>query len=408
MDSSPRTGVLETSAIGAATVAPGVDPRLAFELRRWTAAEPGQASDGYTLAWLVACHVRATGRDHLDEPLVGALAEISRRHRGHDHFLDAYLDCVLARHHGDLDSRSYLASPLLELIMADRRSGITPERLTVLLVADVIRYEAQPESVAALDAKTRQNRELHAARFIAEAEPALGSGAPTPPGTAAGEWMALTVLPVSPAHDEYLLIRALQAQELLFGQLTDLITSATAAARAGDLLGAAATVRRAHAVFQRAGTLVRVMSTMRGADVEALSSHVEGTTALRSQAHQRFERACGSASGGSASAAGGGLAGAAGGGLVGVAGGGLVGVADGGLAGAVADYRAAVTSPELAELMDAMAALEAAHQAWKSLHHGPAAAIVGGAPDAAAVLHVQRCMDERLFGSDAVGEVFGG
>jgi hypothetical protein len=67
-----------------------------------------------------------------------------------------------------------------------------------------------------------------------------------------------------------------------------------------------------------------------------------------------------------------------------------------------------VTSPELAELMDAMAALEAAFQAWKSLHHGPAAAIVGAASDVAAVLHVQRCMDDRLFGSDAVREVFGG
>lgn len=384
MNSSPQIGVLESSTSGAATVAPGVDPRLAFELRRWRAAEPGQGCDGYTLAWLVACHVRATGRDHLDEPLVAALAEISRRHRGHDHFLDAYLDCVLARQHGVLDSRGYLASPLLELIMADRRSGITPERLTVLLVADVIRYEAQPESVAALDVYTRENRELHAARFIAEAEPALGSGAPTPPGTAAGEWMALTVLPVSPAHDEYVLIRSLQAQELLFALLTDMITSAAASARAGDLLGAAAEVRRAHTVFQRAGTLVQLVSTMRGTDVETLSSHVEGTTALRSEACRRFERACRAPSDGAAPAD------------------------EGDLAGAVAARRGAVTSPELAELMDAMAALEAAFQAWKSLHHGPAAAIVGAASDVAAVLHVQRCMDDRLFGSDAVREVFGG
>jgi len=71
--------------------------------------------------------------------------------------------------------------------MADGRSGISRERLTVLLLADVIRYEAQPESVAALDEYTRDNRTLHAARFIAEAEPALLSGAPTPPGTVAGE-----------------------------------------------------------------------------------------------------------------------------------------------------------------------------------------------------------------------------
>lgn len=366
MNSSPQIGVL------------GVDPRLAFELRHWQAAEPGKASDGYTLAWLVACHLRARGRDNLDEPLLATLAEIAHRHHGHDGFLDAYLDCVLARHHGRFGSRGYLASPLLELIMADRRSRLTPERLTVLLLADVIRYEAQAESVAALDRNTRGDRATHAARFIAEAEPALGSGAPTPPGTVAGEWLALTVLPVSAAHDEYVLIRALQAQEMLFGLLTDLVTSATEAALGGELPDAAATVRRAHTVFRRAGTLVRVVSTMRGADVETLSAHVEGTDALRSEAYQRFGRACRTSR-----------------------------AAAPGLAEVVAGLRGPLTSPELAELTDAMAALEAAHQAWKALHHGRAAEIIGGASDSAAVLHVQRCMDDRLFGTDAVREVFG-
>jgi tryptophan 2,3-dioxygenase len=404
MDSSSQIGVLEASAFGGASAvdrvstsggasaASGVDPRLAFELRRWQSAEPGQAFDGYTLAWMVACHLRARGRDHLGEPLLAALADIARRHRGHDHFLDAYLDCVLARYQGRFGSRAYLASPLLELIMADRRSGLGSERLTVLLIADVIRYESQPESMAELDEYTRDTRALHSARYIAESEPALGSGAPTPPGTAAGEWMALTVLPVSAAHDEYVLIRALQAQELLFGLLTDMITSATEAARASDLLDAAAIVRRAHKVFRRAGTLARVVSTMRGADVEQLAGHVEGTSALRSEAYQRFVRACRTPAEGSPGRA----------------------QLTGGLAKALADQRGTVTSPELAELMDAMAALEASHQAWKAVHHGPAAAIIGaesgsrsGPGGTAAVLHVQHCMDNRLFGSDALREVFG-
>jgi hypothetical protein len=364
-----------------------VDPRLAFELRQWQSAEPGKASDGYTLAWLVACHLRARGRDHLDRHLLDSLAAIARRHHGHDGFLDAYLDCVLARHNGRFGSRGYLASPLLELIMADRRSRLTPERLTVLLLADVIRYEAQPESAAALEKHTREDRALHAARFIAEAEPALGRAAPTPPGTVAGEWLALTVLPVSAAHDEYVLIRALQAQEMLFGLLSDMITYATEAARAGDLLGAAATVRRAHTVLRRAGTLVRVLSTMRGADVETVGCHVQGTNALRSETYQRFVRACRMSSLGRPAVPG--------------------PTGPGGLAEVLAALRGPLTSPELSELMDAMAALEAVHQAWKALHHGPAAEIIGGASDNAPVLHVQRCMDDRLFGTDAVREVFG-
>ena len=145
-------------------------------------------------------------------------------------------------------------------------------------------------------------------------------------------------------------------------------------------------------VFRRAGTLARLVSTMRGADVENLAGHVEGTGALRSAAYQRFERACRTPSAGDPGRA----------------------QPTGGLAKALADQRGAVTSPELAELMEAVAALEASHQASKAVHHGPAAEIIGAASDAgsgpggtAAVLHVQHCMDNRLFGSDAVREVFG-
>lgn len=397
MDISPRTHVLESATSGrppgahpaalaytrrfgpvdAATVAPEVDPRLAFELRRWQVAEPGQARDGYTLAWLVACHLRARGRDHLDGQLLVALADIRVRHRGHDRFIDAYLDCVLARHQCGFGSREYLALPLLELIIDDDRTRLGRERLAVLLVADVIRYESRPESVATLDGYTRENRALHAARFIAEAEPSLASGVPMPPGTAAGEWMALTVLPVSAAHDEYLLIRALQAQELLFDLLTDMITSATGSVRGGDLTGAAEVVRQAHRVFRRADTLVRLLSTMGGADVEVVADHLRGSTALRSRAHQRFENACRTSS------------------------------ARGGLGGALADQCGPLTSPALAELMEVMATLEVAHQAWKAVHHGPAADIVGAASgcataETAAVLHVQDCMENRLFGTGAL------
>lgn len=97
-----------------------------------------------SLARLVTAQVRATGRHHLGEPLLAALEDVQHRHCAHDAFLDAFLDSILARRQDRFRNQTYLALPLLDRILADPSSGLNPERLSAMLVANVIRHEASP------------------------------------------------------------------------------------------------------------------------------------------------------------------------------------------------------------------------------------------------------------------------
>ncbi len=232
MDGMQMIRRADTDPIEATVVRPEIDSGLEHEIGRWSDPQPRSAVDGLGLAWLVTARIRRVGRHHLDAALLAGLADVRRRHHGRDAYLDAFLDSVLARHHDDFGHRGYLSLPLLELILADPDSGLDEARLAALLMADVVRHEGLSRSDERPDELTRGRRIRHAARFVAHREPALGSTLPTAPGTLAGDWLRLTVLPVSVAHDEYFVIRALQA----------------------------------HALFGPAEVLVRVVSTLRAAD----------------------------------------------------------------------------------------------------------------------------------------------
>jgi hypothetical protein len=82
-------------------------PRLASEIEWWRTA-PG---DGLRLAGLVTERVQATGRHHRGDPLLAALEDVERRHRGHDAFLDAFLDCILARRQDRFRNQTYPGPP---------------------------------------------------------------------------------------------------------------------------------------------------------------------------------------------------------------------------------------------------------------------------------------------------------
>jgi hypothetical protein len=335
MDSAIRTAATQTST---PALPPGVDARLAAVLDHWRGAgpgaEPGAALDGFSLAWLVTARIRAVGREHLGEALLTALAAIQDRHRGRDRFLDAYLTAVLGRHQ---DRSAYLALPLLELIGDDPASHLTSDRLSALLMADVICRETLREFDARLDPTTRSRRAKHAGRFIAEAEPGLDLGVPAPPGTTAGEWLSLTALPVSTAHDEYFFIRALQAHELVFGMLTAEVRDAVEATRSGRPDGAAAAVRRADQVFRRAAALLRLLATTRAEDFGEFAEQIGGTGALQPEAHRPFERAF-----------------------------------------AELTELAALTDGAIAELLAGMAALRTSHRRWNTERHGFVSRLRGG------------------------------
>lgn len=372
--------------VAAGTELPGVDARLAAELHRWHAAEPGHEPDGLTLAWLVTARVRAVGRHHLGEPLLTALADVHRRHRDLDPFLDAFLDAVLARHQDRFLNQTYLALPLLRLILNDPDSGLDPVRLSAVLMGDVVGHELRPESAVRLDPRTRATRVLHAARFITEAEPTVHVGVPAPPGTAAAEWLRLTVLPVSTVHDEYFFIRALQTHELVFETLTELVRAAVGAVRVGQLDRATLAVRRADNVFRRAAVLFRVVATMRAADFHEFREYTDGASAIQSEAYKRFELACGSPSPSR---------------LESEAFTSVPGVRPGpdDLTRAYADL-----GQDVPQLSAAMAGLESSHQRWKTAHHGLAQRMLGdarGSGYSAGVPYLRRCLDNRLFRIDA-------
>lgn len=231
--------------------APTCLPDLNPEIDRWRR----EGQDPLRLAGLVGDRIGRVGRHRLDRGLLTTLDVLHRRHRGRDGFLDAFLDAVLARRDDRFGGRPYLALPLVELVRADL--GIDPELMSALLMADVVRRERRPEHASRLDARTRDTRIRHAARFVAAVDPALDLR------WLPGPWFALTVLPASLEYDEYFFIRVLQAHEMVFATLRDELRGATQALRDGDLETGTAHIDRANAVFGRAAMLFGLVTTVR-------------------------------------------------------------------------------------------------------------------------------------------------
>ena len=116
------------------------DQPIIDAIDRWWA---GDAPDSLTLAKLISGHIRALGKHVLSVPILTRLTEIRRQHGARDPFLDAFLDGVLDKFEGRYYNRTYLALPLLERICDDPRSGLDPERMSALLMADVVRFESR-------------------------------------------------------------------------------------------------------------------------------------------------------------------------------------------------------------------------------------------------------------------------
>jgi tryptophan 2,3-dioxygenase len=363
-----------------------VGAALAREIDAWRSAGPATATDGLALARLITGELRRIGRHALPPPLLDALAEIAERSRGRDPFLDDYLDAVLARHEDRFQNSAYLALPLLGRILADPASD--PERLSALLLADVVRHEERHRDRTGRGVSCKRIRQ--AARFVWAVDRSLDSDV-APPATLAGAWFELTALPVSTEHDEYFFIRALQAHELVFTTLTDLLRGATTAVRSGRLDEATARVERASAVFERASLLFRLVATMSVDAFHGFRRYTDGASAIQSEAYKRFEIACGEP--GSARLASEAFAGVPA----------VREEADDhdNLARALADLAAGGPRRGAAAMAEAVAKLEAAHQRWKTTHHSLAVRMLGDAPGSgytAGVPYLAACRANRLVG----------
>ncbi|MFD6888286.1 tryptophan 2,3-dioxygenase family protein [Streptomyces sp. NPDC059957] len=291
------------------------------EIERWAAADrmPDE-SDGISVARSVTEHVRRTGKHFLSNRSLVRLDAIRRRHGANRPFLKAFLDCALDKHEGRFQNRTYLALPVLELLMDDRNGGPSADRMSTLLMADVVRFEigaaaGSPEGPARdrPDAATLSTRLRHALRLVttglgpSEADDLpsrlahtsrsrledLAERLPRPPAADCGRWFDVTVQPVSVVHDEYFFIRVLQTHEMHFSAIAAVVKKAIEALRAGNPEGAVELLDRAVVMFERAATLFRVVATMRAEQFTAFRQYTQGASAIQSEQYKRFESLCG-------------------------------------------------------------------------------------------------------------------
>jgi tryptophan 2,3-dioxygenase len=264
--------------------------------------------DGISMAHVITEHVRQIGKHFLSERMLTELSNIRTRHALHCSFLDAFLDCLLDKHEGRYGNRTYLALPLLELLLDDQHSAVSPDRLSTLLVSDAIRFEIEtaggspePPSRGRPDPVTLRKRLRHAVRFVVAdrsgphaVDPEGGvEQLPRPPATDAGQWFDVTVHPVYVLHDEYFFIRLLQTHEMLFTAIATDIQTAIGALRDGQLETGVERINHATKVFERAAILFRITATMRADQFSTFRQFTQGASAIQSEQYKRFEILCG-------------------------------------------------------------------------------------------------------------------
>jgi tryptophan 2,3-dioxygenase len=383
------------------------DQPIIDAIDHWSA---GDAPDSLTLAKLISEHIRAVGKHFLSVPILGRLTEIRREHGAHDPFLDAYLDGILDKFEGRYYNRTYLALPLLEKICDDPQAGLGPERMSALLMADVVRFEtaaaAEESAGDRPDPATSRKRITHALRFLASFRDADGNDAgrdldlaevleslPALPAAPAAEWFDRTVCPVYVAHDEYFFMRALQAHEMVFTTLAADVRAATTSLRGGRFADAVSRLEHANRVFARAAMLFRLVATMRPDHFHAFREFTQGASAIQSEQYKRFEIACGATSAER-------LRSDAFANVPAVQADAVAGHDD--LSRAYLDVRRDGTlTPDVWDILDAaLIKLEGGHQRWKATHHSLASRMLGearGSGDTAGVPYLRKCLDNRLF-----------
>ncbi|MEU7895178.1 tryptophan 2,3-dioxygenase family protein [Nonomuraea sp. NPDC049152] len=398
------------------------NPRDTCDSGRWPPdAKPAAEADGISLARLVTDQVRRAGKHFLPERLLVQLSDVRIQRAEFDPFLDAFLDCILDKHEGRFWNRTYLALPLLELLLDEQHSGLSPARLSTLLISDVLRFEIEAAGGSSQspgrdrpDPMTLRKRLRHALRFVADdldasdaddqpsrtAHAMAGSRLedlpdhlPKPPATEAGRWFDLTVQPVSILHDEYFFIRVLQTHEMIFTEIASDLRAAIGALRDGRPDACVARVNHAVAVFERAASLFRMVATMRPAHFHGFRQFTEGASAIQSEQYKRFEILCGpppaprfrSAAFTSVPV--------------------VRAEAESDHDSLTAAYlelhgQAECNPAQWATLDAALSRLESIHQRWKSTHRTLAVRMLGdarGSGDTAGVPYLTRCLGNRLF-----------
>jgi tryptophan 2,3-dioxygenase len=225
--------------------------------------------------------------------------------------LARFLDTALDKFDGRYDNPSYLALDQLGLPGADGCPDLghalhTRDRLTALLMADVVRHELERRPGERVTAK----RCRHALRAALPALARLGIAVevdPDDPEETADRMqqavfaaaapderrkLQLTALPVSLVHDEYMFLRALQSYETTFALIGVQLGAAVGALARGDGEGAAAMLRSAEAGLAEASPIWSLTGTMRTEAFLTFREFTDGASAIQSRSYKRVESRC--------------------------------------------------------------------------------------------------------------------
>ncbi|HLM27841.1 MAG TPA: hypothetical protein VK304_12835 [Thermoleophilaceae bacterium] len=273
----------------------------------------------------VVAAFRDVGKHFVATELLENLARVRRTvpdgcpaHRELARFLDTALD----KFDGRYDNPSYLALAQLGLPGANgcpdpANAAHARDRLTALLMADVLRFELgtvqghideSPQLRPCRRAVAKRCR--HALRALLPALARLGievDADPDDPLATADRAsratlsaatpderrkLQLTALPVSLVHDEYMFIRALQSYETTFALIGVQLTAAVAALARGDGAAAAAMLGSAEAILAESSPFWSLTATMQIEAFLAFREFTDGASAIQSRSYKRVESLC--------------------------------------------------------------------------------------------------------------------
>ena len=269
---------------------------------------------------------RRVGKHFVGPELLEALASARAALPTGDSPLRRFLDTALDKHDGRFDNPSYLAIHDLPLPaitgreplgVEAARAGHQRDRLIMLLVADLLRFE-----LAALDGtsdllplmrpdhRTVAKRCALGLRALRPAMMRLGLQATEdhldPVATARvlcakvaeeesdeeRRMLAVTMLTVYIAHDEHLFVRVLQCYEATFSLAAVRLQAAIVAARAGDAARTTRALRGAEKALREARPLFSLVATMKPEAFMTFRQYTDGASAIQSRSYKTMESLC--------------------------------------------------------------------------------------------------------------------
>lgn len=273
-----------------------------------SAALAGQAVD----AWLhaqryddsrpfpcdeVLTHFRAAGRLAADRTLIGLLRAVARLlserpAAAGDRLLRHWLPSTVDQDDGTYDS--FLGAELLSQVCG-AAVGETPDcsgdQLLAALIQDLAEYEAAALT-AVSGASLAQARRAAATDRLRDHAAALAPSARTDQiVTDVSRAVYLSLLPLTPLHDEVMFLRVVQIFETIYQQTAARIIDAAAALSAGDAGWAANRIEDATRRLASTPAVYRVLTLMPPDAFAVIRAHSCGRSAIQSRGYRLVQAA---------------------------------------------------------------------------------------------------------------------